>query len=321
MKIMRKFKFEHWWFVGMLVGLIIMPWVVTLVLCPNPFAAYRTVDMAVLVKANLFSLGWGIANVLCGLCFVRIGFALTGGILAGLGVSMGVTVPMIVKGSGLFSEAPTLRSPAGQTVLAGVAIMLVGVVFVSLAGFGRDRAVKKLQQTSGRFGSGLIMAVISGVLSAGLSFSFVYSQGPIVRAMKEQGAGDIPAHFGVWAVGLFGGAIVNISYPAYLMTRDKSWTVLKECWGEVVLAAIIGINFCAAVALMGKGMLLLGALGASIGFGIQQGMQMLGNQGVGFLSGEWRGVYGTPRGLMYFAIIILIVAVVVLAYANSLAKD
>ena len=59
-------------------------------------------------QANLFALAWGVANILCGLCFVRIGIALTGGILTGLGVSVGVTLPMIVKGSGLFSEAPSL---------------------------------------------------------------------------------------------------------------------------------------------------------------------------------------------------------------------
>jgi hypothetical protein len=71
---------------------------------------------------------------------------------------------------------------------------------------------------------------------------------------------------------------------------------------------------------MGKGMLLLGALGASVGFGIQQATQMLGNQGVGFISGEWSGVFGTPRKQMYLAITFLITAAIVLAYGNTLAK-
>ena len=45
-----------------------------------------------------------------------------------------------------------------------------------------------------------------------------------------------------------------------------------------------------ALTLPGKGMLMLGALGAAIGGGIQQAMQMVGGQGTGFISGEWRGV-------------------------------
>lgn len=321
MKLMRKFQFEHWWFVGMLVGLIIMPWAITLVFCPHALAAYRSLDSLILLKANLFAFGWGIANVLCGLCFVRIGFALTGGVLTGLGVSVGVTVPMFFKGSGLFSQAPGWNSPAGRTVLIGVAVMLVAVVLVSVAGFGRDRALDvKNSSVSGGFLGGLIMVAIAGVLSAGISFAFVYSQGPILEAMKARGAGDIPANFAVWAAGLFGSALINICYPAYLMTKHKSWNVLRESWWELFLAIVIGIDFIVGVALMGKGMVLLGMLGASVGFGIQQALQMLGSQGVGFVSGEWHGVHGRPRIQMYIAIVILILATMVMAYGNALAR-
>ena len=87
-----------------------------------------------------------------------------------------------------------------------------------------------------------------------------------------------------------------------------------------MLAILIGVNFSLAVTLMGKGMLLLGALGASIGWGIQQAMQMTGGQLLGFVSGEWRGVLGTPRLQMYLAIALLIAAGVILAYGNTLAK-
>lgn len=320
MKLMKKFQFEHWWFVGMLTGLIVMPWAITLIFCPHALTAYAHVPLDRLLLSNLFALGWGVANVLCGICFVRIGIALTGGILGGLGLSLGVTIPMIFKGSGTFHEAADLNSPAGLTVLFGVAIMLIAVVLVSLAGFGRDRELKKLQQTSGSFVSGLIMAIIAGVLSCGISFAFVYSQGPIVAAMKAQGAGEGAAVFAVWAVGLIGGTIVNIAYPSYLMTKNKSWGVLAQSWKEILLAMMIGIQFCVSVALMGKGMILLGAFGASVGFGIQQAMQILGGQGVGFVSGEWRGVNGRPRQQMYLAIMLLVVAAMIMAYGNTLGK-
>jgi hypothetical protein len=227
---------------------------------------------------------------------------------------------MVFKGSGLFSEAPDLGSPAGRVVLLGVAVILVGAIIVSIAGFGRQRAMEK-KLLSGSFLGGLIMSIIGGILSCGLSFAFVYSQGPIVEAMKAQGAGDVPANFAVWAVGLLGGALVNIVYPAYLMTRTKTWNVIKESWRETVLAALIGLQFVLAIVLMGRGMLFLGALGASIGFGVQQAMQILGNQGVGFISGEWRGVHGTPRRQMYFAISILIIAVIIMGHGNTLTKN
>jgi len=57
-----------------------------------------------------------------------------------------------------------------------------------------------------------------------------------------------------------------------------------------------------------------------VGFGIQQASQMLGGQGVGFASGEWRGVRGVPRMQMYLAIALLIVAAIIMAFGNSLTK-
>jgi hypothetical protein len=68
-------------------------------------------------------------------------------------------------------------------------------------------------------------------------------------------------------------------------------------------------------------MLLLGALGGSIGWGIQQAMQMTGSQALGFVSGEWRGVHGRPRKQMLLAIAILIVAAAILAYGSTLGKS
>ena len=92
---------------------------------------------------------------------------------------------MIFKGSGRFQDAPDLGSRAGMAVFVGVAVLLAGVVFAAVAGFGRDRALKKLQQTSGGFLGGLIMAVISGVLSSFMAFVFVYSQDPTIAHFSD----------------------------------------------------------------------------------------------------------------------------------------
>ena len=400
-KLMRKYQFEHWWLIAMLVALIIIPWGITLFACPDPINGLRAVPTGILIKANLFAAGWGIANILCGLCFVRIGMALTGAILAGLGVCVGTIVPLIFKGTGLFKNAPDLTSPAGMTVLTAVGVMLIGVLFATFAGFGRDRQLKSLKADnkeapaqSGSFLGGLIMTAIAGILSAGLSLAFVYSQGPVIanlclvqpssaikvnvdidgqgqlagkfskeynvsaegtielegigtvavggqkaalaaELIREKVAATVPglkcevgidtgsilAVFGVWAVGLFAGSALNVAYAVYLLTRNKSWHMFTASWTDAGLSLIMGVTSIIAVVLQGKGMLMLGALGASVGFGIQQAMQMTGSQGVGFISGEWRGVLGKPRFQMYAAIIILIVAAMIMAYGNTLAKS
>jgi hypothetical protein len=298
---------------------------VVLVSVPDPWGAYRAVGWKHLLISNLFATGWGVANVLYGVCVVRIGAALTGAVLSGLGMTLSVTLPMVFKGTGLFSKSPDLASLPGLLVLTGVAVLVVGVVVSTLAGFGRDRTLRGADaaatvQSSGSFLAGLVMVVIAGITSSGLSLAFVYSQGPILDEMKARGANDMVSNCAVWAAGLVGGAVVNLLYPVWVMTRQGSWTAMASSWRDLLLAVAIGVQFVLAVNLLGRGMLLLGAIGASVGVGIQQAMQVLGNQAVGFVSGEWRGIHGRPRTLMYAAVGVLLVAVVILAFANGLSS-
>jgi hypothetical protein len=386
MKVIRTFGFEHWFFLGNLTGLVIMPWTITLIAFPHVFEAYRDVPPSYLITSNVCALSWGVANVLCGLCLVRIGVALTMAILTGLGASVAVVLPMVLKGSGLFKDSPGIMTPAGLCVVAGVGVMLVGVILASLAGFGRDRELKKLQQPSGSFFLGLVMVVIAGITSAGIMLAFVYSNGPIISrvsliqpgakvevavtgnkelshsyivsqdgtiTLKDVGTvqvagisakatadkiadllhlaqvperdakvrvetANILAVFAVSAVALLGGVLINLLYPVILLCKNKSWGVFLTNWKEIFLSLMMGIQFSVAVVLAGKGMILLGALGASVGAGIQQAMQMVGGQGLGFISGEWRGVHGRPRIQMYLAIAALMLATIIMAIGNTL---
>lgn len=332
MKQMRKLQFEHYWFVAMILGLFIIPWAIVIARVPDPWSAYADVGWPTLLKANLFAFGWGIANVLYGLCVVRIGAALTGAIMTGLGIVAGTTLPMVMKGSGLFSNAPDLTSVSGKVIMFGLLVMLCGVVFSSFAGYGRagqlakqnhdasSTTEKENHAKSQGFTIGMIMAVIAGLTSAGISLCFVYAQAPIKEAMAAQGVDTMTADISVWAAALLGGAAVNILFPAWIMTKKRNWHVLLKNPGEAILASVIGIQFIIAVTLMGRGMLLLGAFGASVGFAIQQIMQIMGNQAVGFLSGEWEGIFGKPRQLMYLALLVLTFAVFIIAYSNTLVE-
>ena len=325
MKCMKRLQFEHYWFIAMLMGLVVIPWAFVLIRIPNLFTAYAQVGWEPILKANLFALGWGVANVLYGLCVVRIGAALTGAVMTGLAVIAGTTLPMIMKGTGLFANAPDLMSTSGLVLMSGLVVMLLGVLISSIAGFGRAKALSGSESSpssgqQGNFGIGLLMAVIAGVTSAGLSLSFVYAQAPIVDAMKAQGADTTSANIAVWAAALLGGAAVNIAFPVWIMVKKKNWGELFRYPKETLLAVIIGLQFIIAVILMGRGMLLLGVFGASVGFAIQQIMQIMGNQAVGFLSGEWKNVYGRPRNLMYLALSILAVAIIIVAFSNTLVQ-
>lgn len=318
MKLMKRFNFEQCWFVGMVFGLLVVPWAVTLIFCPHAIEAYRSVELTVIIKSNLFSLAWGIGNVLLGISLVRIGASLSFAVLSGVGVPLGAIIPMVFKGSGMFKGAPGLNSRTGTVILLGTALMLVGVILVALAGFGREKMLGKGKGVDGGFLAGLIMCVIAGICSVGPSFAFVYSQDPIRSAMLQRGAGEWPAAVAVWALGMLLGAMVNVAYPAILMSRKKSWSVIGESSRELALSLIVGLNLFLAFSLWFSGMLLLGPMGGSVGFGIYFALQILGAQGLGLISGEWRGVRGRPVTQMCAAVAILTLAAAVMAYASTL---
>jgi hypothetical protein len=325
LKVIKDIHLEQYIFFNIVFGIVVYPWLIVLINVPDPVQVISSVGLKTLLISNLASMAWGLASLLYMICAVRIGAALTGAILSGLGMCIGVVLPMVLKGSGLFSHAPSLFSTAGIFILVGLLLMITGVVFSSMAGFGREKSLLKesakvrKQQASGNFASGLLLAALAGVLSCGLSLSFVYSQGPIIAAVKQQGAGELTANFTVWALACIGGALVNVLYTVVTMTRKRTWNLMFIRKDELLYGALIGVQFVVSIVLMGRGMVLLGILGASVGFGIQQSMQIIGNQLVGFMGGEWFGVAGKPRRIMYIAIAIILMAVVILAYSNTIA--
>lgn len=334
-KLFRKYKYEQWGFLGNLITLVAIPWLVTMIGCGGWSKMIAVIgdlvsqpdSLRAVLLGNLIAMGWGVANVLCSLCFVRIGFALTAGILTGLGMSTGVLLPLIFKGSGIFGKSPDITSKPGQVIVAAVMVMLVAVLLVVLAGLGKDRALKKADMKSGGrlenpidFYTGLTMAVVMGILSCGLALSFVYSQGPISETMKSHGATEWSIGFASLAMGALVAVWMNVLYPAFLMIKNRSWGVLTQSPFDFFLIIVMGLQGIFSFPLMFIGMKYLGSIGASVGFGIQQSMQMIGSQLVGFISGEWHGVHGRPRVQMYLAIAVLIVAVVILAYGKHLAQ-
>lgn len=322
-KKINEIHFEQYLFIYIIIGIVIIPWAVVLLDVPNLLWVLKDIGLKPLLISNFFSVIWGIANILYLICVIKIGAALTGAILSALGMSVGVILPMIFKGSGLFKNAPDILSSTGVVIIIALFIIIIGLILISAAGFKRENILKiksnknTVIKTSEKFSTGLILAIIAGIFSAGLSLAFVYSQGPITKSVRLQGVSEITANLTVWTLGIFGGALVNIIYAVYLMTRKKTWYLLFIRKEELIYGSLVGLQFIISIIILGKGMLLLGALGASIGFGIQQSLQVIGNQLVGFIGGEWKGINGKPRILMYLGLMVILLAVCVFAYSYT----
>jgi hypothetical protein len=132
--------------------------------------------------------------------------------------------------------------------------------------------------------------------------------------------GSLAAAFGASVIPLFSGVLLVCGYSVYLLFRNRTWGIFLESGGDMVLSFILGINGALSYILWGKGTLMLGAVGASIGWGISQATKVVGSQGLAYFSGEWRGVKGAPRYQMWLAVTILIVASIIMAYGKTLSN-
>ena len=213
MKLMRRLSFEQYWFLGMLVSLVIFPWAVVLCTVPRFWEVYAAVGWRPILLCNLFSMGWGIANVLYGICVLRIGAALTGARPLRRGGGRGRDAAHDHQGLGRFRRRPRAHLAARPGDSARCGGHCDWRRPLDLRRLRRDLALQKgaaVEETSGGFVAGLIMAVVAGVLSTGLMLGFVYTYQPTFNAVIARGGGELPAIVAAWAVGLLGGAAVNL---------------------------------------------------------------------------------------------------------------
>jgi hypothetical protein len=132
--------------------------------------------------------------------------------------------------------------------------------------------------------------------------------------------GSIPAAFGATMIPLFCGTVLACGFAVFMLFKKRSWPLFLQSRRDLMLAIIMGLTGTLSFFLWGKGTLMLGAVGASIGWGISQATKVVGSAGLGYFSGEWRGVRGTPRYQMWLAVAVLIVASLIMAYGKSVSS-
>ncbi|MDO4586770.1 MAG: L-rhamnose/proton symporter RhaT [Planctomycetia bacterium] len=305
---------------------VLIPWTIAFLWLDVP-KIFQSLDLDMFLRSLLFSAGWGIANVLYLICVIKIGAALTGAILFALGMSVSMIMPMILKGSGIFEKSPDLMTIAGILVVVSIVVIVLGVLILTIAGFGREKALsgkselERQMQASGSFIQGLILVCIAGVLSAGLSLSFIYTQDNIINAAKEQGMSKLFATPVAWSIGAMGGIIVNLIFAFFLLIKNKTLKTIFARKDEALYGFCSGFQWFVSLLCYGLGMIYLGPLGGAIGSGIQQAVSLLSNQLVGFWGGEWKGVHGRPRQMMFCGIVIILIAIVIMSLSNQLAVD
>src|SRR5580698_1230911 len=212
LKRIRTWPWECTWLVFSLVSLLLVPCLVALLMVPEWPGLCRSLTAAELLPSLLFGFGWGIAQVLFGISVVRLGMALAFTIVVGLGTVFGTLVPLV------FLHRSELASGNARALIAGCGLMIFGVV---LSGYAGKLGEQSQRETGGDYLSGLVIAVVSGVLSSMLNLSLAFGA-PIAQAAMRRGAPSSTVGFAVWPIALASGLIPNLAYAAWLFYKNGS---------------------------------------------------------------------------------------------------
>lgn len=321
MKFSRSWKWENIWLVFSVVSLVILPWALALSLVDRLFQTYSALSLLQLAIPFLFGAGWGIAQVLFGLSVQRLGLGLAYAIIVGLGALLGTLVPLFVQHRSQVKEEALLE------ILAGIAVMIIGISLSTWGGQVRERQTRELEAreredredaqsrpASGYF-TAVLLAILCGVMAPMLNFSFAFGQ-DIAHQAVLLGNPELRAAYAVWPIGLAGGFIPNIAYSFYLLRKNRSWPIFKSTRTEIFLPILMGVLWMGAFALYGMSATFLGHFGTSIGWGLFQIFMIMTATVSGVLTGEWKRASIMSRLLLVSGFACLIGATALLAMAN-----
>jgi L-rhamnose-H+ transport protein len=312
MKRMSAWRWENSWLLFAFFGLLVLPWIVDFATVPNIISVYAGASPSTLIKVFLFGLLWGVGATLFGLAISRVGMALAFALVLGITSSFGSLIPMAIL------HSDQLLAKRGLALIAGTAVMVLGLVFLALAGRTRERDLGTGNGARSGFAFGLVLCIFSGIFSSMMNFSFVFGDELRVRALQS-GASSAMAANPIWALTVTGGFVVNFLYCVYLLNKNRTWSVFREGnpSGYWLLGILTGLLWFAGTVLYGMGAASMGALGAIVGWPIFMTIDIIGALFWGAVSGEWRGA--SRRALIYnwAGVGILLVAIAVISAGNA----
>jgi L-rhamnose-H+ transport protein len=229
-KKVKGWAWESYWIVGGLFSWLLLPLLAAFFTIPNFVEVIsRNSD---LVKSVTFTMGmlWGIGGLTYGLGVRYLGMSLGNSIVLSFCSAFGALVPAIYYDfnpiDGKTSFTSMLNSAGGQVVLIGILICLIGIAILGKAGWMKDKEFsesgKKVGDKDFSLFKGLLIAVISGILSAFFNFGIEAGR-PMADNAVKLGANPLFQNNITYVVLLLGGLTTNFIWCVFLNIINKSY--------------------------------------------------------------------------------------------------
>ena len=221
-KKVKQWSWESYWIMQGLAAWIILPWVFAWITVPSGSLMDIIHDAPASAKwlSIMFGALWGVGGLTFGLSIRYLGIALGQSIVLGLVAAIGTIIPAMVAGDDLFT------SRAGILTLIGVTVALVGIAIIGYAGALKNKNLSEEERKAAvkefALKKGVLIALISGVMSA--SFAFGFQSGiPIEEAAAAHGTNALFVSNPTLIFILMGGFFINLIYCGYLNIKNKTY--------------------------------------------------------------------------------------------------
>ncbi|PYV17165.1 MAG: hypothetical protein DMG21_09220 [Acidobacteria bacterium] len=312
-KRMKAWSWENTWLAYSIVAMVALPWALAFATVPNLGDTYHQSSWRTLFEVAIFGLGWGVGSTFFGLGVARVGMALGYAVVLGITASFGSLLPLVVL------HPDRLLTKPGIALLAGTALVMVGLALLAVAGRRRERETQPAATTSAKSGFtfGMIICVLSGIFSAMLNFSFVFGKELADRSVA--GAGALMSANPIWALALSAGFLANAGYCVYLLNKNRTWPAFRKGRGIPYLTGILlmGLLWFGAILLYGVGAATLGTLGGIVGWPLLMTMTVITANIWGAVTGEWTEASRMTRYNWWGGIAVLLLAIYVTSLGGS----
>jgi L-rhamnose-H+ transport protein len=305
----EKWAWETTWAVAGVFSWILLPISVSLMLLPSFHNFFAMAGTSLILRVAAFGAMWGVGNVTYGLTMRHLGMSLGIGVAIGVTLIVGTLIPPIMHGQ----ATALFTTTSGLLTMSGVLAAVIGVGIVSWSGHLKEIQLKgHLEEFN--VGLGLLLAVICGIFSSGMSFAIDAAQ-PMQAVAISQGVSPRYSAMPSYVIIMGGGALVNMAYclirlavlPRLSLREDLNQPrhVLAK---NAMLATAGGVMWYLQFFFYAWGAANIPQHLSYVNWMLHMSIYVLCGAVVGLALGEWAGVSSRPFRLLWTGVAVIIAA-------------
>ena len=323
-KIVKGWKWESAWFVLGFAAWVLSPLVFAFFTVPDLWNVLMSAHSNTKLWTFLFGVLWGVGGLTFGLSMRFLGISLGMTVALGFCTAFGTLIPPIYNGT--FSEL--IATGSGQITLVGIAVCLSAIVIVGVAGMRKEKeeleaGVKNEAVVEFNLKKGLIVAVVSGILSACFAFG-LEAGGPIADIAFERGTKELFKNNAVLIWILWGGITTNGIYTLFLNWQNKSFGDYANSEQALVKnyfwAMLGGLTWYLQFFFYGMGTTMLGDKYEFASWSIHMAFIILFSNMWGLIFKEWKGASSKTMQGLGLGLIVIIISILLIGLAGSIAN-